>query len=244
MIGFSNYTYPQRREAPVASAAPASPFADFGGSPQAWEADWQRRYDEEAAKFVPGSGWAHQLVSSAPGYDASAAAPWHEEQRQSLANAWDMRYGDAYANSPAWSPQEAAGFRDKWVDDQMRTYTDPTRTGGATHVVRSEDYSPGYTPDLGALNAEKERLAPLAEQQMRQQQAYDWMQGAHQENAVMSPDYANAGFNTITGMSNPYAGPGEISGVDMDWAQGVYDPTTQRGTGTYQPTYQRTGFGW
>lgn len=86
---------------------------------------------------------------------------------------------------------------------------------------------------------------PFLENEMRQQQAYDWMQGGNQDNALMSPDYANAGFNTITGMSNPSAGPGQIDGIGMDWAQGVYDPTTQQGTGTYQPGWQRNaGFGW
>lgn len=240
MIGFSNYTYPQRREAPVASASPASPFADFGGSAQAWEADWQRRYDEEAAKARPGAGWAHQLVSSAPGYNAAEAAPFHAQQRDTLGSVFDRMAQGAVA----WSPQEMAESRDRFIDMKMQSYTDPTRTGGGSHYVQSPNYDPGYMPNFSALEAEKARLGPHAEPQMRQQQAYDWMQGGNQENAVMSPDYAQAGFNTITGMSNPYAGPGEISGVDMDWAQGVYDPTTQRGTGTYQPTYQRTGFGW
>lgn len=101
-------------------------------------------------------------------------------------------------------------------------------------------------PDFAPFQARMDAIArPFNENQTRQQQAYDWMQGGNQQNALMSPDYAKAGFNTITGTSNPNAGPGQIEGVDMGWAQGVYDPATQQGTGTYQPTWQRnTGFGW
>lgn len=118
-------------------------------------------------------------------------------------------------------------------------------TSGGSHLVKSQVWST-YKPDFASLDAEKARLSPLAEQQMRQQQAYDWMQGGQQQNAIMSGDYANAGFNTITGMSNPYAGPdaASLTGIDTDWLQGVYDPNTQRGTGTYNPTNYSKNTGW
>src|SRR5690606_29019552 len=151
---------------------------------------------------------------------AAYAEPLHAELRALIGSRWDSTIGKRYEGAAAWSPDEIAQSKNNWVDRHMRTYEDPA--SGGSHIVQTEDYDPGYTPDFSALYAERDRVVPYIENYNRQQQAYNWMQGGNQENAVMSPEYAQAGFNTITGMSNPYAGPGEISGVDMDWAQGVY----------------------
>lgn len=230
--------------APMRNATPnsntvASPFADWGGSPDAWQADWQRRYDEEAAKARPQTGWRVEHMYGAPDYDPVAAKPFQDQTRnfrlqQLFGDQW-QEMGEAIAarpeiaNSLQWFSPESFDFGSQ----------------GASAVSQSYDYDPGFNPDFSALNDEKARLNPFVENTLRQQQAYDWMQGGQQENALMSPDYANAGFNSITGMSNPNAGPGQIDGVGMDWAHGVYDPTTQQGTGTYQPAWQRnTNFGW
>lgn len=230
--------------APMRNATPnsnmvASPFADWGGSPEAWQADWQKRYDAEAAKARAPTGYKTQLVPGAEGYDAKAAAPFHEQTRNQMLT--DLFGDNAAQAGAAIAADPTLANSLQWFSPESFNFA----PHGASAVSESYDYDPGYSPDFSALTAEKERLTPLVEPQLRQQQAYDWMQAGQQENALMSPHYANAGFNTITGMSNPNAGPGQIDGVGMDWAKGVYDPTTQQGTGTYQPAWQRnTNFGW
>jgi len=83
----------------------------------------------------------------------------------------------------------------------------------------------------------QQTMADRGANQLRQQQAYNWMEGGNQTNGLMSPDYANAGFNSISGQANPFAGPPAIDGVGMDWASGAYDPSKQTGTGSYIPAW-------
>jgi hypothetical protein len=112
--------------------------------------------------------------------------------------------------------------------------------------------NPGYRPDFSALEAEKNMLKPLSENQIRQQQAYNKMIGFGQENAVMGRDYTNAGFGQISGQTNPYGAEmgmgqamldGAVDGVSNDFMSGVYDPRTQQASGVYRPPGSTGGLG-
>lgn len=197
----------------------------------------------------------HELTNEHGDWVRGMQAQIDRMQRRDLVEeaAWQ-----AHARTDAQIPDGGYGL-DYWRDAALRSqgegglagYGGPREGnlegwfGDLDGKIRAHEASIGQLRnqlEAGNLSFDR-KLEGRHENQLRQQQAYDWMQGANQENALMSPDYAKAGFNTITGLTNPYAGP-EGSGASMDWASGVYDPNTQSGTGTYQPSWQRTNFGW
>jgi hypothetical protein len=127
------------------------------------------------------------------------------------------------------------------------------------NVAQTFDYvggsagDPGYTPDFTALNAEKDRMKPLAENQIRQQQAFDMMNGWGQQNAVMGPEYTQAGFGQVTGETNiaaPAMGQaafdlsGGNEGISTDWLTGVYNPQQGQSVGVYRPLQGGGMGGW
>lgn len=267
MIGFTRTSYPQRTAAPNSSVV-AAPFSAYGGSGAAWEQAWQKAYDEEMMRARPQTGFSIELSPTGKDYNPLTALPVLDARKQQLTQIFDQQFGTADHTDP-----NVATARRDFVNWMMSPYsgdklnpttqyianrndfgmgfgdnlsTVSTAGGNLSHRITSPDYMPRYVPDVARLNTEKEQLAPLAEQQIRQQQAYDQMQGGWQLNGVMSPDYANAGFNQVTGSSNAYAGPSQsdLIGLETDWMQGVYDPSTQRATGAYTPTNYSNNRGW
>lgn len=249
-LGGLGLNYPMRDKVPESAALSLLPNQDD------WLADWEKRRAAEAAKARPAVNPAPQLFDNS-GYlkanpDVADPANWGGSFPGNPVGAYHYGVHGAGENRSGTNFDEAKYLQ--MNPDVAAAVARGEFSSGLEHFgrhgwnegryVNMTPGSPGYTPNFGALNAEKNKMMPLFENQTRQQQAYDWMEGAHQQNAIMSPEYANAGFNTITGMSNPYAGPGQIDGVSMDWAQGVYDPTTQRGTGTYNPTNYSKNTGW
>jgi hypothetical protein len=120
-------------------------------------------------------------------------------------------------------------------------------------VVGASPGIPGYTPDFTALNAEKDRLQPMAQNQIRQQQAYNMMDGFGQQNAVMGDDYTAAGFGQVSGETNPFAPAmgqaafdlsGGNDGISTDWLSGVYDPQKGQAAGVYRPQQNNAMGGW
>jgi hypothetical protein len=112
--------------------------------------------------------------------------------------------------------------------------------------------SPGYRPDFSALEAEKNMLNPLLQNQIRQQQAYNRMGAFGQENAMPGGGYTQAGFGQVSGQTNPYGADmgmgqamldGAVSGISPDFMSGVYDPKTQQATGVYKPPGTTGGLG-
>ncbi|MBI1620363.1 hypothetical protein [Aquamicrobium zhengzhouense] len=249
-LGRLGFTHPMRTEAPESETVSLLP------DQQQWMSDWEKRRAAEAARARPAAAPRAQTFDNA-GYlaanpDVADPSSWGGAFPANPVGAYhygahgagEGRQGTNFdeAKYLQLNPDVAAAVSGGQFSSGLDHFA--KHGFGENRAVNVTPGSAGYTPNFSALNAEWDKMTPMFENQTRQQQAYDWMQGGNQENGLMSEDYANAGFNTITGMSNPYAGPGQIEGVDMDWAQGVYDPQTQRGTGTYTPTHQRTNFGW
>lgn len=257
MLGFGSYgsggigsSYPERRNAPVSSSI------EFLPEEGVWQSDWEKRRAAEAAKaraaVAPKSQRFDNAAYLKANPDVADPMSWGGQFPADPVGSYHYGAHGAGENRQGANFNEAQYLR--LNPDVAAAVEGGHFASGLDHFARhgwSEDRNvnqtrgqKGYTPDFSALNAERERMTSAFENQRRQQQAYEWMQGADQQNAIMSPDYANAGFNTITGLSNPYAGPDAVDGVGMDWASGVYDPSTQSGTGTYQPSWQRNNFGW
>src|SRR5690606_15393067 len=105
----------------------------------------------------------------------------HDGMRDMLSYVFDQ---DNRAFSPeAMRSAEVGALRNDFINNGMSAYEGNNAPPGASHVVSSDDYDPGYESDFSGLEAEKARMGQPAEQQMRQQQAYDWMQGGNQHNA-------------------------------------------------------------
>lgn len=69
-------------------------------------------------------------------------------------------------------------------------------------------------------------MAQRGENQTRQQQSYDSMNGWGQLNGVMGPNYTDPNFGQISGQAGgPLTAPTMPNGVDPSWTSGVFDPS-------------------
>jgi hypothetical protein len=93
----------------------------------------------------------------------------------------------------------------------------------------ANEYNDAHAPvDMAAYTQRAQAIAqPYLENQTRNQQAYDSMTNNGQVNALIGPDYSNANFGSISGQGA--AQLPQIDGVNMDWAQGVYNPSQANG---------------
>ena len=70
-------------------------------------------------------------------------------------------------------------------------------------------------------------LAQFGENNIRQQQAYDGMQGQYSKNGIMPEGYSAPNFGQISGQEN--TGVTNTPGIGMDWTAGVYDQNFANG---------------
>lgn len=83
-------------------------------------------------------------------------------------------------------------------------------------------------PDMAPYREKAEAArAQYNETQTRNQQAYDSMRNNGQINALIGPDYSDANFGSVSGQGATQLP--QIDGVNMDWVQGVYDPSQASG---------------
>jgi hypothetical protein len=156
---------------------------------------------------------------------------------------WDQRYSSLAATSRAATPDQWVGINDyaggpqaylQALHDPSTQYrTTPSADGNGLSL--SQIFVPGQaavTPDFSGLNAEKDKMAPVYNNQAAQQQAYNGMLGNGQLNAIPGADYSVPGFGQITGNSNPYS-VDVPSGVNLPQGSGTYGAGQQ--TGVYNP---------
>jgi hypothetical protein len=148
--------------------------------PSNWMDDWNRRYAEESAK-------AGQGASAGSWLDKSAFDPFEYAR---------MIY------DPTVQTRDNAEF----VPEHLR--------GGVQSTEgMKEIYVPGggggYVPDFTALNAERDKMLAMYENQTRQQQAYDTVLGGDGYiGGVMNERYTNPTAGQITGRTAGFGGMG------------------------------------
>jgi hypothetical protein len=278
--GQRNASFPMRQDPPQ-SRVVDNPFAGMNG-PGAWISDWQNRFNAEAAQArapetiatpqgFDNAGYlqGHSDVTSPDNWlrdDASAAAfgPASDALGAFHYAGWGQHEGrgsnfdpNAYLQlNPDVAEAISSGiFAEDSPDGPYTSAHDHfARNGWAEgrNVAMNYEEIPGYTPDFTGLNAERDRMQPLAQNQIRQQQSFNMMNGWGQENGVMNDDYTAAGFGQVSNETNPF-GPGmgqpafDISGgnsgISTDWLSGVYDPANQQQSGVFRPQQQNNGFG-
>ena len=235
--------YPVRQFSPQ-SAMVDNPLAGMG-SMQDWETDWQNRYNAEEARR---------------GQGATGPRALGPERDQFIVN--ELRNLGAPINSTtlgAFGIGNMGSFSDQGHGDYAANVAGLGNMGqnvvansiGRDNFDRLMGYqqqfdpgNAGYTPDFSALNAERDKFQPLWENQQRQQQSFNMMEGQGQRFGMMGPDYTSPGFGQVSGQVNPFApemGAGRAAvqgandGIDTDWLTGVYDPRTMQAAGVYRP---------
>jgi hypothetical protein len=262
-FGFGNQTSPMRQNAPQERVV-NDPFAGMGGA-TGWQGDWQNRFNQEASRaraptpgvLTPQSFTDQQYLGSNP--DVAAAV-----SGGAFRSAADHFGQSGFGESRVGSNFDEQTYLDMYPE-VAAAVAGGAFSSGADHFGKYQGVfgdlkvnramvggDPGYTPNFSALNAEKDRLNPMAENQIRQQQSFDQMRGFGQDNAVMGQDYTNPGFGQISGQANPYGADmgmgqavleGVVDGVSPDFMSGVYDPTAQQATGAYKPPGSTGGLG-
>lgn len=235
--------YPVRQFSPQSDAI-NNPLIGMG-SMQEWEADWQNRYNAEEARRGQGATGARALGPERDQFIVnelhSLGAPVNETtlgtfgigNTQSFS---DQGHGDYAANVAGlddMGQNVVAGNIGRDNFDRLMNYEQEFDPG-----------TPGYTPDFSLLNAERDQFEPLFQNQQRQQQAFNMMEGQGQRFGMMGEDYTNPGFGQVSGETNPFspdmgagaaALQGANEGISTDWLTGVYDPTSMQAMGVYRP---------
>jgi hypothetical protein len=278
--GQRNTSFPMRQNPPQERVV-TDPFAGMNGA-SGWETDWQNRFNEEAAREgegasagTPGTLVGQQFDNAgylAANQDVTNQANWQPEVGAAVFGsnlpigalhygAWGQNENRSGVNfdanayltrNPDVAQAVNAGQFSSAQDHFAKFGWNEGRDVAQTYIPGSPG-SPGYTPDFTGLNAEKDRLQPMAQNQIRQQQSFDMMNGWGQENAVMGDDYTAAGFGQVSGETNPYGADmgqaafdlsGGNDGISTDWLSGVYDPQQGQAAGVYRPQQNNAMGGW
>ena len=245
-----NTPFPARQNAPSGQVV-NNPLAGMG-SMQDWQTDWQNRYNQTPRTLTRNTTTAPQWSQMVPGATGSSPANQQtmsdnilagllsgsdlpEEEAQSLIG-WQFPTGVDWTQGSAYDPARGAAG----MGASHRVMTDPGET---------RQYS-APNPAYQALLDERNQFEPLFQNQQRQQQAFNMMEGQGQRFGMMGEDYVNPGFGQVSGEVNPFspdmgagraAVQGANDGISTDWLSGVYDPTQMQAMGVYRP---RGGYGF
>ena len=264
--------YPVRQFAPQ-SGAVNDPLAGMG-SFENWQDDWQNRYNAEQSRARPDTRRTVTTQTpqqfDAGGYmaanpDVNNPGNWNPEVAGALfpqssgQNPAAFHYatfgsnegrGGSNFNEQAYldlNPDVAAAVQRGDFSSGLDHFGLHGRTEGRNVAQQTQTRtvgSAGYTPDFSLLNAERDQFEPLWQNQQRQQQAFNMMEGQGQRFGMMGEDYVNPGFGQVSGEVNPFspdmgagraAVQGANDGISTDWLTGVYDPTQMQAMGVYRP---------
>lgn len=236
-------SFPMRYEAPESTSVAYLPDAET------WQTDWEKRRAAEAARARSAT------APMAQGFDNSGYLAANPD----VANPNSWQFGMPTAPVGAYhygahgagegrtgSNFDAAKYLQLNPDvaaavarGEFASAADHFGRHGWTEgrAVNMTAGSPGYKPNYAALNAEQDRMMPLFESQIAQQQAYNNMIGNGQQNAVIGPGYTDPNFGQVDGQIGD-GKPPAVPGVDPSWSSGVYNPQ-----GTYDPQ-RKSGWGW
>jgi hypothetical protein len=131
----------------------------------------------------------------------------------------------------------------------------PLNEGGGNSyqmMVKRTINNTAPNPEYGRVQGlMSDALGQFNENQNRQQQAYDGMQGQYAENGVLPGGYTQAGFGQISGQDNASQfgadGGTQLGGVSNQFITGAYTPSNSGATYNPNPysaqNYQPKGWG-